>query len=222
MPYGNYTAANKTLLLKEHILKNMQFFLHHQYETHHTNQWQAHSKPIVKMVVIGCNTATVYAISNIKKIEATKQHQIPMIGVIDVGVKVALEYHATHTNGTIGVFATAGTVASEGYPKALRTLAIKTGMQQPIILSQGRAGLEESIDQNFSYYSDTITAARLSYKGLAVGNLQYPIDTLLLNVYRFNRADNKILCEYDSAGSCLDIQLSDPSNYVRYPLVSLL
>jgi hypothetical protein len=27
MPYGNYAAANKTDLLKEHIQKNMQFFL---------------------------------------------------------------------------------------------------------------------------------------------------------------------------------------------------
>ena len=32
MPYGNYAAANKTLLLKEHIIKNMQFFLQQQYQ----------------------------------------------------------------------------------------------------------------------------------------------------------------------------------------------
>ena len=222
MPYGNYAAANKTLLLKEHILKNMQFFLQPQYQTHFTNQWQVQNKPTVKMIVIACNTATAYAITDIKKFVATMPLQIPVIGVIDAGVKAALEYHATHTNGTIGVFATAGTVASDGYPKALRALAKKTGMQQPLIVSQGGAGLAESIDRDFSYFSDTVATARLSYKGPSVSNTQYPIDTLLLNAYRFNKADYKILCEYDSAGRCLDIQLNDPSNYVRYHLVSLL
>ncbi len=222
MPYGNYAAVKKTLLLKEHILKNMQFFLQQQYQTQSANQWQSQHKPTVKMIVIACNTATAYALTDIKKFVATQQQQIPVIGVIDAGVKAALEYHATHTNGTIGVFATAGTVASDGYPKALRALSAKVGMQQPIIVSQGGAGLAESIDRDFSYFSDTVTAARLSYKGPAVSNTQYPIDTLLLNVYRFNKADNKILCEFDNAGRCLEIQLNDPSNYVRYHLVSLL
>ena len=92
MPYGNYAAANKTLLLKEHILKNMQFFLQQQYETHSTNQWQAINKPTVKMIVIACNTATAYAISDIKKFVASTPQQIPVIGVIDAGVKAALEY----------------------------------------------------------------------------------------------------------------------------------
>ena len=30
------------------------------------------------------------------------------------------------------------------------------------------------------------------------------------------------LCEFDDKGNCLDIQLNDPENYVRYHLVSLL
>ena len=222
MPYGNYAAANKTLLLKEHILKNMQFFLQQQYQTHPTDQWQSHNKPTVKMIVIACNTATAYAIEDIKKFVATQQQQVPVIGVIDAGVKAALEYHTKHVDGTIGVFATAGTVASDGYPKALRALSAKAGMQQPVIVGQGGAGLAESIDRDFSYFSDTVTAARSSYKGPAVSNTQYPIDTLLLNVYRFNKDDNKILCEFDNTGKCLDIQLNDPSNYVRYHLVSLL
>ena len=55
MPYGNYAAANKTDLLKEHIQKNMQFFLK-----------EAPAKPPVKMIVLACNTATAYALSDIK------------------------------------------------------------------------------------------------------------------------------------------------------------
>ena len=222
MPYGNYAAANKTLLLKEHILKNMQFLLNKNFQTFNKTQWQAQNKPTVKMIVIACNTATAYAIADIKKFVATQQQPVPVIGVIDAGVKAALEYYAKNPDGTIGVFATAGTVASDGYPKALRALSTKAGMQQPIIVSQGGAGLAESIDRDFSYFSDTVTAARPSYKGPSVSNAQYPIDTSLLNVYRFNHADNKILCEFDNTGRCLDIQLNDPSNYVRYHLVSLL
>ncbi len=222
LPYGNYAAVNKVALLKELILKNMQFFLQNKYETVHTKQWEQHQKPMVKMVVIACNTATAYAISDIKKFVAERQQQIPVIGVIDAGVKAALEYHATHTNGTIGVFATAGTVASDAYPKTLRALATKSGLQQLVIVSQGGSGLAESIDRDFSYFSDTATSTRLSYKGPGVKNTQYPIDTLLMNVYRFNKSENKILCEFDSTGRCLDIQLNDPANYVRYHLVSLL
>jgi len=222
LPYGNYAAVNKVALLKELILKNMQFFLRNKYETVHTKQWEQHQKPMVKMVVIACNTATAYAISDIKKFVAERQQQIPVIGVIDAGVKAALEYHATHTNGTIGVFATAGTVASDAYPKTLRALATKSGLQQLVIVSQGGSGLAESIDRDFSYFSDTATSTRLSYKGPGVKNTQYPIDTLLMNVYRFNKSENKILCEFDSTGRCLDIQLNDPANYVRYHLVSLL
>ena len=222
MPYGNYAAANKTILLKEHILKNMQFFLQKQYVKQDKAQWQPHTKPMVKMIVIACNTATAYAINDIKDFVAAKQQQIPVIGVIDAGVKAALEYHAKKPDGTIGVFATAGTVASDGYPKAIRALAAKAGMQQPVIVSQGGAGIAESIDRDFSYFSDTVTTMRPGYKGPSVNNTQYQIDTLLMNVYRFNKAGNKILCEFDSTGRCLDMQLNDPSNYVRYHLVSLL
>jgi len=46
--------------------------------------------------------------------------------------------------------------------------------------------------------------------------------TSLLAAYNFNRAGNKLLCEYDDKGSCLDMQLNDPANYVRYHLVGLL
>jgi glutamate racemase len=31
-----------------------------------------------------------------------------------------------------------------------------------------------------------------------------------------------LFCEFDNNGNCLDIQLNDPENYVRFHLVSLL
>jgi len=211
MPYGNYAAANKTDLLKEHIQKNMQFFL--------TN---ANQKPAVKMIVLACNTATAYALTDIKNQFKQQSIEVPVIGVIDAGSKAALTYQQKNGTGTIGVFATAGTVASNGYPRTLEAMAKDLKLPSLSIVSQGGYGLAESIDQDWSYYIDTLTKARDSYKGPSHKNNNYTIDTTLLNAYRFDASSNKLLCEYDDKGSCLDMQLNDPSNYVRYHLVSLL
>jgi glutamate racemase len=211
MPYGNYAAANKTDLLKEHIQKNMQFFLK-----------EAPAKPPVKMIVLACNTATAYALSDIKNQFKKQSIGVPVIGVIDAGSKAALAYQQKNGEGTIGVFATAGTVASNGYPRTLQAMAKEKGMQALSVISQGGFGLAESIDRDWSYYVDTLTKARNEYKGPSLKNSMYTIDTSLLSAYRFDASSNKLLCEYDDKGSCLDMQLNDPSNYVRYHLVSLL
>lgn len=211
MPYGNYAAENKTDLLKEHIQKNMQFFL-----------TEAAQKPPVKMIVLACNTATAYALLDIK-LKLQQDHiDVPVIGVIDAGSKAALAYQRKNGTGTIGVFATAGTVASNGYPRTLQDMAKAMGMPALSVISQGGSGLAESIDRDWSYFVDTLTKARKEYKGPSLKNNKYTIDTTLLSAYRFDTSRNKLLCEYDDKGSCLDMQLNDPSNYVRYHLVSLL
>jgi glutamate racemase len=222
MPYGNYAAENKTPLLKEHILKNMQFLLGNTFEKKDKKLWMEPAKEPVKMLVLACNTATAFALSDIRTFLKNEQYLVAAIGVIDAGVKAALQYQATHPRGAIGVFATAGTVASNGYPRTLLEMAAQKGMETPVIVSQGGLGLAESIDRDWSYYVDTATSYRNEYKGPSVKNAQYKIDTTLLSIYRFNRTGNKLLCEYDNKGACQDIQLNDPENYVRYHLVSLL
>ena len=211
MPYGNYAAEKKTDLLKEHIFKNMQFLL------------QANNaKQSTKMIVLACNTATAYALSDIKAKFKAENIQVPVIGVIDAGAKAALAYQAKAGAGTIGVFATAGTVASEGYPRTLQAMAKEKTLPVLSVVSQGGAGLAESIDRDWSYFVDTLTQARKEYKGPSMKNPLYSIDTTLLSAYQFDKTNNKLLCEYDDKGSCLDLQLNDPANYVRYHLVSLL
>lgn len=221
MPYGNYAAEKKTDLLKEHIIKNMNFFLNTTYSVQTQNVFSNQQKQQVKMIVIACNTATAYALPDIKKHVEDLGYNVPVIGVIDAGSKAALQYQQKNI-GTIGVFATAGTVASNGYPRTLKAMATQLGMKEPSIISQGGFGLAESIDRDWSFYVDTLTKARNTYKGPSVKNLNYTIDTTLLNVYRFNKNRNELLCEYDNTGKCLDIQLNEPANYVRYHLVSLL
>ena len=211
MPYGNYAAEKKTDLLKEHIFKNMQYLL------------QGNSnKQSAKMIVLACNTATAYALSDIKSKFKADNVQVPVIGVIDAGSKAALAYQAKAGTGTIGVFATAGTVASEGYPRTLQAMAKEKGLSVLSVVSQGGAGLAESIDRDWSYFVDTLTQARKEYKGPSMKNPIYIIDTTLLSAYQFDKSNNKLLCEYDDKGSCLDLQLNDPANYVRYHLVTLL
>lgn len=222
MPYGNYAAENKTDLLKEHILKNVDFLLCTKYALHHTTNWISNPKPTIKMIVVACNTATAYALPEIKAYLKTKPGNIPCIGVIDAGAKAALEWQEQHGDGLIAVFATAGTVASDGYPRTIKAFAKAMNISEPEIISQGGVGLAESIDRDWAYFVDTLKAARSSYKGPSIKNKDYTIDTTLLQVYNFNKEANKLLCEYDDKGSCLDMQLNDPANYVRYHLVGLL
>ena len=221
MPYGNYAAENKTKLLKEHVVKNMDFLLKQEYDITKTNTAAA-PKQSVKMLVLACNTATAFALEEVKQFVQDNGTKAPVVGVINAGVKAALAYQSSHEKGAIGVFATAGTVASDGYPKTIRALAASMKMAEPVIVSQGGFGLADAIDRDYSFYVDTASAYRKDYKGPSVNNIKYKIDTALLNVYKFNKENNKLLCEYDDKGKCLDIQLNDPENYVRYHLVSLI
>ena len=223
MPYGNYAAVNKTALLKEHVLKNLQFLLNKTFDKEQKNKWGKADKPAVKMVVVACNTATAYVLSDMRKLVKQQNKNVPVIGVIDAGTKAALAYQQKN-KGTIAVFATAGTVASNGYPRTLKEMAKQLGFTDSLsIVSQGGLGLAESIDRDFDYYSDTITKTRNAYRGPSFKNKNYTIDTALMDAYHFSRYNNQLLCEYDpQTNNCLDMQLNDPGNYVRYHLVSLV
>lgn len=219
MPYGNYAAEGKTDFLKEQILRCMTFLAKDSfYQKRAADKYVSHQKPTAKMLVIACNTATAYAINDIKNLMGPS---IPVVGVIDAGCKAALQ-HQQKEKGTIGVFATVGTVASNGYPKTLEQLGASLGMSQLSIVSQGGYGLAESIDRDWSFLADQESKPRLDYKGPSLTNTKYPIDPTLTSVYRFISTGNSLLCEYDDKGKCTEMQLNDPVNYVRYHLVTLL
>jgi glutamate racemase len=221
MPYGNYAAEKKTDLLKENILNCMDFLRGQTFMTRRDNNWNPQRKSSVKMLVLACNTATAYALTDIRAHVNLTDQQTPVIGVIDAGSKAALLYQQKN-QGTIGVFATAGTVASDGYPRTLRNMAASYGLNQLSIVSQGGFGLAESIDRDWSYYVDTATRTRSDYKGPSLQNKNYPIRPELMKIYQFDTTNNRLLCEYDDQGRCTEVQLNDPVNYTRYHLVSLL
>lgn len=68
----------------------------------------------VKAIVVACNTASAYALDEIER-----ETDIPMIGVVKPGARVAAE---TTSNGKIGVIATEGTVNSHIYSRYIKEI----------------------------------------------------------------------------------------------------
>jgi len=68
----------------------------------------------VKIIVVACNTASAQALSFLKQ-----KYPLPILGVIEPGVKKAL---ATTKNKRIGVIGTEGTIASNSYAEALKQI----------------------------------------------------------------------------------------------------
>lgn len=68
----------------------------------------------IKMLVIGCNTATAYTLDLLKE-----KLPIPVVGVIQPGARAAIT--STRT-GEIGVIGTEGTISSGSYVQSLRDI----------------------------------------------------------------------------------------------------
>lgn len=68
----------------------------------------------VKTIVVACNTASAYALEDLEK-----EIDIPIIGVVKPGARVAAE---TTRNGRIGVIATEATIGSQIYTQYIKEL----------------------------------------------------------------------------------------------------
>lgn len=68
----------------------------------------------VKMVVIACNTSTAHALGTLQA-----ESPVPVIGVIEPGGKAAV---GATRGGPVGVIGTAGTIASNAYARAIKSL----------------------------------------------------------------------------------------------------
>ncbi|HEX5132130.1 MAG TPA: glutamate racemase [Candidatus Krumholzibacteria bacterium] len=66
----------------------------------------------VKMVVVACNTASSHALPALES-----EFDVPIVGVIEPGVRAAVG--ATHS-GRVGVIGTAATIRSDAYPSRIR------------------------------------------------------------------------------------------------------
>lgn len=223
MPYGNYFAVGKTDLLKEHVIKDVQFLLGQKYYASANDKTFKTDKQKIKAIVIACNTATAYGQEDADAFMARTGLNIPVIGVINAGTRGTLQQFAKDESGAIGVFATVGTIASNGYGKNILKMAKELGYTGDIqIFNQGGHGVAEAVDEEPDFINRKATAPRGDYRGPSLTSKEFPIDKTLMDVYNFNFDHNKMLCDSKNTDDCNVLQINDTENYVRYHLVSLM
>ncbi len=203
MPYGNYPSAGKAEYLRELALKDAVFLL--------GTRWRAavdspvrNDKPPVKAIVIACNTATAYALEDIRAAVNRWGLNVPVIGVVEAGARdVAAALADEGKPHGVAVMATVGTCESRAYPRAIARATGQAGKTAPIVVQQGSVGLAGAIEGNHAFVSEN--AGRLTpYKGPVV-------DPALMPVYQFS-ADGLIHGR----------ELNSTLNYVRYEVATLL
>jgi glutamate racemase len=94
VPYGTKSAETVTA----YAIENSEFLLTKD----------------VKLIIVACNTATAYALAELKN-----RFDVPIIGVIEPGAAAAV---ASTKTRHIGIIGTEGTVRSEAYSKAIKEI----------------------------------------------------------------------------------------------------
>lgn len=124
----------------------------------------------VKTIVVACNTASAYALDALEE-----QIDIPIIGVLKPGAKVATE--ATK-NGRIGVIATEATVSSQMYTKYIKNLNSRMTIYEkacPLFVPLVEEGLwEDPVTDEIArrYLSELID---INIDTLILGCTHYPL-----------------------------------------------
>ncbi len=124
----------------------------------------------VKTIVVACNTASAYAVE-----ELENELDIPVIGVVKPGAKMAVDITK---NGKIGVIATEGTIGSGLYTKYIKSLredAIIYGKACPLFVPLVEEGLWEdpvTVEIARRYLTELID---LDIDTLILGCTHYPL-----------------------------------------------
>lgn len=118
----------------------------------------------IKLLVIACNTATAFTLSELKA-----ELSIPVIGVVAPGAKAAID--ATH-NRYVGVIGTQGTIASGAYNRAIG--AYSRSITVASLACPTFVPLVEKGDTHSAEAYATVQEA------LAPFVAEHPIDTLIL------------------------------------------
>jgi glutamate racemase len=124
----------------------------------------------VKAVVIACNTSTAHALEALQAASP-----VPVIGVIEPGARAAVS--ATR-QGPIGVIGTAGTIASNAYARAIRTVKPGAAVEQracPLFVPLVEEGWFEhpAADLIAAEYLDPLKRARVDV--MVLGCTHYPL-----------------------------------------------
>lgn len=222
MPYGEYSGNNKTDLLKEHIIKDVQFLLGNKYYYSQNSEKYNSDKSPVKAIVIACNTATAYGKNDVEKFIKQAGLDIKVIGVIGAGVRGALENISKTEDATIAIMATAGTVSSNGYPNTVSEQKYQLDYLGDIItFQQAGIGLAAAIDGEKDYMDASLNSPRENYRGPSFTNENAIIDKTILKRYNFDFSNNHILYS-GNLDNPTEIQINSIDNYIKYHVISLL
>lgn len=192
MPYGNYSAAERTDYLRELILKDAVFLLGRRWFDPSSGDFK-YDKPPVKAIVIACNTATAYGIDELR--EALKKWQVPVfvVGVVEAGARGVQE---AHREGAVGILATVGTCASGAYPRVIASTLGLAGRPVPAISQQGSSSLAGVIEGDPSF-TETLSdqCAKDARALLSEHQKNYPstaLSTLVLGCTHFPLVQNEL------------------------------
>lgn len=123
----------------------------------------------VKLVVVACNNATAAALQRLRY-----EFDVPLVGVIDAGVRALL---SVTRSGRVGVIGTAGTISSGAYQSAVARLRSPRPPVRPVQLSCAACpGFVELVERGETHGDQALVLAdRLLAPLRAAG-----VDSLLL------------------------------------------
>jgi glutamate racemase len=127
----------------------------------------------VKMIVIACNTASAFALEELKK-----ELDIPVIGVIEAGARMAVE-----VGENIGVIGTKGTVSSKAYYNAIKKIKLGANVYQkacPLFVPLIEEGMVDDpiTEEIVKKYLNEID---VMIDSLVLGCTHYPLLTKVIN-----------------------------------------
>jgi glutamate racemase len=124
----------------------------------------------VKALVVACNTVSAVAPDRLRV-----ELDVPVLGVVEPGARAAVD--ATRV-GRVGVLATAGTIASGAYPRAVAQLSTRTeviGQAAPLLVPLAEEGWTEGDvpRQIVRRYLEPLARARVDV--VVLGCTHYPL-----------------------------------------------
>lgn len=124
----------------------------------------------VKAIVIACNTVSAVAPDRLRA-----ELDLPVLGVIEPGARAAV---AASRTGRIGVLATAGTIASGAYTRAVQALSTRVevfGQPAPLLVPLAEEGWTEGEVPRLAVRRYLEPLARAHVDVLVLGCTHYPL-----------------------------------------------
>jgi glutamate racemase len=125
----------------------------------------------VKAIVIACNTVSAVAAPETLRIDL----DLPVLGVIEPGARAAV---AATRSGKIGILATAGTIASGAYTRAVSTLSTRAevfGQAAPLLVPLAEEGWTEGEVPRLAARRYLEPLARAGVDVVVLGCTHYPL-----------------------------------------------